>query len=79
MVTYYAVRNFGSASLAARTRAETQPDRTALKNRTASVNERGSSRRKSKLSLGLLIKLRTIAEPEVGLKSNGLNKHHYLN
>lgn len=31
------------------------------------------------LSLCLLIKLRTIAEPEVGLKSNGLNKHYYLN
>lgn len=50
-----------------------------MKNRTVWVNESGRSRRKSELSLGLLIKLRTIAEPEVGLKSNGLNKHYYLN
>lgn len=58
---------------------ETEPDRTALKTRTVWVNERGRSRHKSKLSLCVLIKLSTIAEPEVGLKSNGLNKHYYLN
>lgn len=60
----YSEKNYGSASL----------DRTALKNRRVWVN--GS--RADELSLALLIKPRTMTEPEVGLKSNGLNKHYYL-
>lgn len=70
---YYVVRKFGSASLAALTgymnQTESQPIIKALKNRAAWVNESSSGKSKldnKVLSLCLLIRLCTMAEPEVG-------------